>query len=67
MRHWAKLIRAKLKKACNPGPWEARKCLWPYPEGYATYNVKTHTILDTGLTKEQAEKIAERLNKQEQS
>ena len=55
------LLRS-VKAIFKSNDWEARKCLWPYPEGYATYNKRTRTILDTGLTKEQAERICDELN-----
>lgn len=42
--------------------WEVRRCCWPYPEGYGTYNPARRTILDTGLTREQAVKICAELN-----
>ena len=44
--------------------WIAIPCRFPYPEGYATYNPSIRTILDTGLTKEQAEQICEKMNKE---
>ena len=42
--------------------WEVRPCTWPYPEGYATYNPSTKTVLDTGLSREQAQIICDQLN-----
>ena len=47
----------------KPKNWVVKKCRFPYEEGYATYNKKIHTILDTGLTKEQAIQICKELNK----
>ncbi|MDC1268182.1 hypothetical protein N8Z76_00455 [Gammaproteobacteria bacterium] len=42
--------------------WEARECMWPHPDGWATYNQRTNMILDTGLTKARAEQICKKLN-----
>jgi len=42
--------------------WVVRKCGFPYKKGYATYNKFKNTILDTGLTKEQANQICDELN-----
>ena len=41
--------------------WKVAKTIWPYPEGYGTvfYQRGKMTIVDTGLTKEQAQKIVE--------
>ena len=55
-------IKKIIKSLIKSEPWVVRKCLFPYPEGYATYNVKTRTILDTGLTKEQAIETCRELN-----
>lgn len=57
-----KTIEQLLKTAVLGDKWEVRKCLFPYPEGYATYNPFTRTILDTGLTKERAQEICDELN-----
>ncbi len=46
--------------------WEVRRCLWTYQEGYATYNPYRETILDSGLSKEQAQKICDNLNSEGQ-
>jgi hypothetical protein len=43
--------------------WVVRKCNFPFPEGYATFNKKTKTILDTGLTKKHAKEICKELNR----
>lgn len=44
--------------------WRVRKATWPYPEGYCTYKKVGGqiTVLDTGLTKEQAKEICKELN-----
>lgn len=39
--------------------WVVRRCAFPYPEGYATYLPAKKTVLDTGLTKEHAQKICD--------
>lgn len=47
--------------------WKVIRTIWPYPDGYGTY--RSHrfngkrTIMDTGLSKEQAQMEAELLNK----
>jgi hypothetical protein len=43
--------------------WVVKQCCFPYPEGYTTYNHYKRTVLDTGLTKEEAKKICDELNK----
>lgn len=45
--------------------WVVRKCGFPLKEGYGVYNRDTRTILDTGLTREEAQKICDDLNKEE--
>jgi hypothetical protein len=54
------MIKA-IKKLLAP-KWEVRRTIWPYPEGYGVYCPATSTILDTGLSKEQAQKIVDELN-----
>jgi len=54
----------KLRKR-RQGLWEVRRCAWPYPEGYATYNPRSRTILDTGLTHSHAKAICKELNREE--
>lgn len=44
--------------------WVVRRCYFPYPEGYATYNTFRKTVLDTGLSKIEAEKTCNELNKE---
>lgn len=47
------------------GPWESRRTIWPYPDGYGVYNVKTKTVLDTGLaTRAEADAICDELNEE---
>lgn len=43
--------------------WEVRKCYWPFPEGFATYHPASRTILDTGLSRDAAQDICDKLNK----
>jgi hypothetical protein len=59
-----RLLR-KISKRLTKDWWEVRRTCWPYPEGYATYNPAKKTILDTGLTKEQAEELCKELNSNE--
>ena len=47
------------------GRWVVRQCGFPYKPGYATYHPRTHTILDTGLSYEQAVAEARLLNEEE--
>lgn len=57
------MIKEILKRIINDR-WIVIPCRFPYPEGYATYNPSINTILDTGLTKEQAKQICEEMNKE---
>ena len=47
--------------------WKIARTCFPYPSGWGTYRTNRVTgqkvILDTGLTKEAAEKAAKELNK----
>jgi len=47
--------------------WKIARSVWPYLEGWGTYRKNritgSKTILDTGLTKEQAIESAKELNK----
>ncbi len=49
-------------KALLKGRWTVVMSGWPYAEGYATYHSRTNTILDTGLTKSEAEEECRKLN-----
>jgi hypothetical protein len=49
------------------GPWEVRRSIWPHPDGYATYNPETKTVLDTGLSKERAQAICDEMNEEGQT
>lgn len=42
--------------------WTVKRCRYPFPEGYATYNRKRNMILDTGLSLEQAKATCAELN-----
>lgn len=55
----------QFKKFLGAGPWEVRKTIWPYKEGYGTYNPITRTIADTGLSREEAQLRCDELNKSE--
>lgn len=44
--------------------WRVIKTIWPYPYGWGTYCRGCWTVVDTGLTKEEAEQAAARLNKE---
>jgi hypothetical protein len=43
--------------------WTVRRCGWPYAEGFATYNRHRRMVLDTGLTREEAEAACNELNR----
>jgi hypothetical protein len=45
--------------------WKVMRCCWPYPEGYATvfYLRGQRTIVDTGLTREEAYRIVREENR----
>jgi len=45
--------------------WIVARTIWPFPDGYGTYNPVTQTILDTGLSKEEAQLRCDRLNAKE--
>jgi hypothetical protein len=42
--------------------WVVARTIWPFPDGWGTYNPKTHTIMDTGLSKEEAQARCDALN-----
>lgn len=43
--------------------WIVRGSMWPYAEGFAVYNPKRGTVLETGLSREAAQTECDRLNK----
>jgi hypothetical protein len=47
--------------------WEIRRTIWPYPEGYGTVFFKNGkmTVVDTGLSKEEATRIVREENERE--
>jgi hypothetical protein len=53
----------KILKVLQIDKWVVRRTIWPYPDGYGTYNPFRNTVLDTGLTKEEAERRCKLLNK----
>lgn len=55
-------VCAVISRFFKPKYWIVKKCGFPHNEGYGTYNWKTHTVLDTGLTKEDANAICRELN-----
>lgn len=44
------------------GDWVVRRTIWPYEHGWGTYNPKTKTVLDTGLSKVEAKRRCRELN-----
>lgn len=57
-------VLRKARVAITGGPWVVRRTIWPFPDGWGTYNPSTKTILDTGLSKAEAETRRDRLNKE---
>lgn len=57
----AKGVQTMFKIVSNK--WVIRKTIWPFPEGHGTFNSKSGIILDTGLTKEKAQKLCDELNR----
>lgn len=47
--------------------WETRRTIWPYPNGYGTYNAKARILLDVGLSPEEAQARCRELNARGQS
>lgn len=57
-----------LKKIVNMAKddvWEVRRTIWPYPDGWGTYNPGARTVLDTGLSREEAQARCDALNAEE--
>ena len=52
----------KLWRKLTGNWWEVRRCGFPYDEGYGTCNIRKRIVLDTGLTKEEAEHYCRQLN-----
>ena len=54
-----------LKRLFEP-KWKVIRTIWPYPEGWGVYKEDffggKRTVLDTGLTKEQAQEECDKLN-----
>lgn len=57
--------RKRVSRSSRGKVWEVRRTIWPYEDGWGTYCPETHTVLDTGLTKEEAEMRCVILNEQE--
>ena len=55
-------IAKKLKRWLTGDHWEVRRTIWPFKDGYGTYHPASKTILDTGLTREQAQAACDQLN-----
>ena len=55
----------RIGKRLMAGKWEVRRTIWPYKDGWGTYNPLTRTIADTGLTKPEAEARCRELNRTE--
>lgn len=49
---------------CHKHKWRVARTIWPYPPGYGTYCKGCMTVVDTGLSKEEAEQAAAKLNKE---
>jgi len=45
------------------GRWRVIRTIWPYPHGYGTYNERKSMLLDTGLSKAEAQERCAELNK----
>ena len=54
---------SEMAKAALGDKWQVRRTIWPFKDGYGTFNVFTGAVLDSGLTKEEAQLRADELNK----
>lgn len=43
-------------------PWEPRKCYFPYPEGYCSFNKWSQTAIDFKMSKSDAQLNCDELN-----
>ena len=59
---WVILFCIGLPSKIKP-KWEVRRTIWPYEDGWGTYCPKTSMLLDTGLSKEEAEHRCAILNR----
>jgi len=59
-----KMISKRTERELTP-KWEIRRTIWPYEDGWGTYCPQTHTVLDTGLDKEEAKRRCADLNEAE--
>ena len=50
-----------LKRLFSRNRWKVARTIWPYKDGWGTYNPSTRTILDTCLTKEEAQRSCDEL------
>ncbi len=53
------------KRRAKAKVWEVRQTIWPYEDGWGTYCPETHTVMDTGLSKEEAQRRCDELNNME--
>ena len=51
-----------IKHKLQHGRWIIRRSIWPYEDGWGTYHPRSMTVLDTGLTKVEAERRCDKLN-----
>lgn len=42
--------------------WEIIRSIWPYKDGWGTWCVRCHTVVDTGLSKAAAQRAVKDLN-----
>lgn len=49
-----KKLQEKARRSLMKSGWEVLPTLWPYPEGWGTWHPATRTVLDTGLSRDEA-------------
>ena len=45
--------------------WIVCRTIWPYPEGYGVISKNKRIIIDTGLSKEEAQNVCDEMNKKQ--
>lgn len=45
--------------------WEVRRTIWPYKDGYGVYDAGRQILLESGLSKEDAQRICDEENSKE--
>lgn len=45
--------------------WVVTRTIWPYNDGYGVLNRNTNSIVETGITKQEAQEIVDELNEEE--